>query len=128
MEEDFTTMSALTKHSRKPVVSATPEDVMTLEEAATFLRVHRITIVRNADSLHIPYKRLGSLWGFSRIELEAWMREQDSAAAWIKRHKKGVGLISHAFCVFGDSSPINFPIDASLRHSLTAPKRPRRGG
>jgi excisionase family DNA binding protein len=65
---------------RRPV-SAVPTDVLTIEEAAELLRCHPITIKRNADTLHITYRRLGSLWRFSRSELEAWLREQDSAAA-----------------------------------------------
>jgi len=64
----------------KPPVSAVPTDVLTIEEAAELLRCHPITIKRNADALGIPYRRLGSLWRFSRTELEAWMRKQDSAA------------------------------------------------
>jgi len=65
---------------RKPV-SAMETDVLTIEEAAELLRCHPVTIKRNADALHIPYKRLGTLWRFSRSELEAWMRQQDTAAA-----------------------------------------------
>jgi excisionase family DNA binding protein len=73
-------MNTSPKSSRKSV-SAVPTDVLTIEEAAELLRCHPVTIRRNADALHIPYKRLGSLWRFSRIELEAWMRQQNSAAA-----------------------------------------------
>ena len=61
--------------------SAVSTDVLTIEEAAELLRCHPVTIKRNADVLHIPYRRLGTLWRFSRSELEAWMRTQDSAAA-----------------------------------------------
>ena len=77
-------MKNRTDSKRKPpasVVSAPPEDVMTLEEAAEFLRCHPVTIKRNADALHIPHRRIGTLWRFSRVELEAWLRQQDSAAA-----------------------------------------------
>jgi excisionase family DNA binding protein len=66
--------------ARKPV-SVVPIDTLTIEEAAEILRCHPVTIKRNADVLHIPYRRLGTLWRFSRSELEAWMRTQDSAAA-----------------------------------------------
>jgi excisionase family DNA binding protein len=62
-------------------VHAAPEDVLTLQEAAALLRCHPITIKRNARCLRIPHRRLGSLWRFSRIELEAWMRQEDTAAA-----------------------------------------------
>jgi excisionase family DNA binding protein len=51
---------------------------MTLEDAATFLKCCPTTIKRRAKILHIPHKRLGSLWRFYRPDLEAWMR-QDAA-------------------------------------------------
>jgi excisionase family DNA binding protein len=74
--------SSKRKLKRKPVVSAVPNsDVMTLEEAAVFLRCHPKTIMRKADALHIPYKRLGTLWRFSRVKLEAWMRDNENRAA-----------------------------------------------
>jgi excisionase family DNA binding protein len=63
------------------IMSVTSEDVMTLEEAAVFLRCHPKTIMRKADTLHIPYKRLGTLWRFSRVKLEAWMRDNEDRAA-----------------------------------------------
>jgi excisionase family DNA binding protein len=50
-------------------------DVMTLMDAATFLKCCPTTIKRRAKILHIPHKRLGSLWRFYRPDLEAWMRE-----------------------------------------------------
>jgi len=53
-------------------------NVMTLEDAATFLKCCPTTIKRRAKILHIPHKRLGSLWRFYRPDLEAWMR-QDAA-------------------------------------------------
>ena len=69
------------KPPRKPPVSVTSEDVMTLAEAAAFLKVHPRTIIRKADALHIPHRRLGSLWRFSRAELEAWLRDSEGKVA-----------------------------------------------
>jgi excisionase family DNA binding protein len=53
-----------------------PSDVLTLEEAAQLLRCHPRTVKRNADALNIPYRRLGSLWRFSRVKLDEWMRKE----------------------------------------------------
>jgi PTS system nitrogen regulatory IIA component len=76
------TISLMKHQPRKPVVSAASDsDVMTLEEAAAFLRCHPRTLVRKADALHISHRRIGTLWRFSRSELEAWMRKQESEAA-----------------------------------------------
>jgi len=67
----------MTSPKRKPPMSAMPTDVLTIEEVAELLRCHPVTIKRNADALHIPYRRLGTLWRFSRKRLEAWMRDNE---------------------------------------------------
>ena len=57
------------------------DDVLTLEEAAGYLKCHPVTLKRRAAILHIPHKRLGSLWRFYRPTLEAWMRDDMDVAA-----------------------------------------------
>lgn len=56
------------------------QDVLTLEEAAAYFKCCSATLKRRAKILGIPYKRVGSLWRFSRKKLEAWMEDQDKAA------------------------------------------------
>jgi len=46
--------------------------VLTLREAAKFLRVSTSTIYRLVESRTIPCFRLGSLWRFNLEELEVW--------------------------------------------------------
>ena len=55
------------------------QDVLTLEEAAAYFRCSSATLKRRAKILGIPYKRVGSLWRFSRKALEAWMEDQEKA-------------------------------------------------
>ena len=50
-------------------------DVLTLEEAASFLRCHPKTLRLVAIRGKIPSRRVGSLWRFSRIVLESWMQQ-----------------------------------------------------
>lgn len=57
------------------------DDVMTLEETAEYLKCHPVTLKRRALILHIPHKRLGSLWRFYRPSLEAWLRDDEDKAA-----------------------------------------------
>jgi excisionase family DNA binding protein len=73
----------ITRPNSSGTINAFPtdQDVMTLQEAAEFLKCNPATIKRRADALHIPYKRLGSLWRFSRKALEAWMADADNAMA-----------------------------------------------
>jgi excisionase family DNA binding protein len=73
----------ITRPNSSGIINALPtdQDVMTLQEAAEFFKCNPATIKRRADALHIPYKRLGSLWRFSRKALEAWMADADNAMA-----------------------------------------------
>jgi len=58
-----------------------PDDVWTLEQAAEYLKCHPVTLKRRASILHIPHRRLGSLWRFYRPSLEAWIRDDEDKAA-----------------------------------------------
>jgi nitrogen PTS system EIIA component len=48
-------------------------DVMTIQEAADFLRCHPRTLQKMAIKGEIPAKKVGSLWRFSRRRLQEWM-------------------------------------------------------
>jgi excisionase family DNA binding protein len=52
---------------------------MTLEEVATFLRVHPSTIYRLLRLGHIPAFKLGSDWRFRRESIEDWLMQQESS-------------------------------------------------
>jgi excisionase family DNA binding protein len=51
------------------------ETVLTLAEAAAFLRVHPSTVYRLLKQGAIPAFKLGSDWRFTREAIEAWMRK-----------------------------------------------------
>jgi len=50
-------------------------EVMTIQEAADFLRCHPRTLQKMAIRGEIPAKKVGSLWRFSRQRLQEWMKE-----------------------------------------------------
>jgi excisionase family DNA binding protein len=50
-------------------------DVMTIEEAAEFLRVSQKTTQRLAKRKELPARKVGSLWRFSRLRLTEWMQD-----------------------------------------------------
>jgi excisionase family DNA binding protein len=58
-----------------------PSDVLDLKEASRFFKCSPATLKRRAEVLHIPHKRLGSLWRFYRPAIERWMEEEDNRAA-----------------------------------------------
>jgi excisionase family DNA binding protein len=53
--------------------SAAPPDIMTMKEAATFLKIHPKTLNKLALAKKVPAVRIGRSWRFSRLALEAKM-------------------------------------------------------
>jgi hypothetical protein len=84
------------KHSRKPVISTpTGSDVMTIEEAAEFLRCHPRTVKRNADALHNHETKLikpmtpqaaAAFLGLDEKTITRWARK-----AYLPGHPLGEG-------------------------------------
>lgn len=50
-------------------------DVLTLDEAADYLRVHPRTLRTKASSGAIPGAKIGKVWRFHRGQLETWLME-----------------------------------------------------
>ena len=48
-------------------------DVLTIKEAAAFLRCRPRTLQKMAIRGDLPAKKVGSLWRFSRQRLQEWM-------------------------------------------------------
>jgi excisionase family DNA binding protein len=54
------------------------DDVLTLAEAATLLKVSVDTVQRAAEADTVPARRLGGEWRFSRHALLAWLGHEAS--------------------------------------------------
>jgi excisionase family DNA binding protein len=54
---------------------AVESDVMTLHEAAEYLRVHPRTLRMKAGEGKIPGAKIGRVWRFHRRQLESWLLE-----------------------------------------------------
>jgi len=48
-------------------------DIMTLDEAAEYLRVHPRTLRMKASEGKIPGAKIGRVWRFHREQLESWL-------------------------------------------------------
>lgn len=48
-------------------------DVLTLAEAAAFLRVPEADVVRSAEARDIPARRIGAEWRFSKSAIIEWL-------------------------------------------------------
>jgi excisionase family DNA binding protein len=55
-------------------------DILMIKDVAEYLKVTERTIYRLAAAKKIPAFKVGGSWRFSRADIEAWIREQSSAA------------------------------------------------
>lgn len=53
-------------------------DVLTLEEAANYLRLPKDTVERQATRGLIPGRRIEETWRFLKAALDDWLRSRDS--------------------------------------------------
>lgn len=58
-------------------VATTSFDVLTLEEAADYLRVPEELIARQAAAGSIPGRQIENTWRFLKSALDDWLRAQD---------------------------------------------------
>lgn len=52
---------------------AVETDILTLDEAAQYLRVHPRTLRVKASEGKIPGAKIGRVWRFHRQQLESWL-------------------------------------------------------
>ena len=64
-------LAKLAKHPSSPVM-------MTLEEVAKYLRLHRTTVYRLAREGVIPGFKIGSQWRFNKTRVDQWMARQEA--------------------------------------------------
>jgi excisionase family DNA binding protein len=50
-----------------------PDEILTLDEVAAYLKAGRRTVYRLAASGQIPAFKLGGTWRFHRAELDRWI-------------------------------------------------------
>jgi len=59
--------------------------MMTIEELAKYLRLHRSTVYRLAREGIIPGFKVGSQWRFSRDSVDQWMAGQEATIGGSQR-------------------------------------------
>ena len=62
--------------------------MMTLEEVAKYLRLHRSTVYRLAREGIIPGFKVGSQWRFHKGRVDQWMAGQEAAFAGSQRKNR----------------------------------------
>lgn len=54
-------------------MSDQPDEILTIDEVATYLKAGKRTVYRLASSGSIPAFKLGGTWRFRRAELDQWI-------------------------------------------------------
>lgn len=54
--------------------------IMTVDELARYLRMHKQTIYRMASEGRLPGYKVGNRWRFKKDRIDAWLHEQEHAA------------------------------------------------
>lgn len=52
------------------------QQIITVQELATMLGVHRITVYRHLKESGLPGFKVGRIWRFQREEVSHWMQQQ----------------------------------------------------
>jgi excisionase family DNA binding protein len=67
---------------RKEIMDSTSTDeIMTVKEVSTFLKLAESTVYKLAQHGEIPGRKVGGAWRFSRQQLESWFREPEEGLA-----------------------------------------------
>ena len=62
--------------SENPTVETRPT-IMTLEEVAKYLRVHKSTVYRMAREGTIPSTKVANQWRFKKARIDEWLLESE---------------------------------------------------
>jgi excisionase family DNA binding protein len=57
-------------------MSDQPDEILTIDEVAAYLKAGKRTVYRLASGGKIPAFKLGGTWRFRRAELEQWIASQ----------------------------------------------------
>jgi excisionase family DNA binding protein len=57
-------------------MSDQPDEILTIDEVAAYLKAGKRTVYRLAASGKIPAFKLGGTWRFRRAELDQWIASQ----------------------------------------------------
>lgn len=74
-------MSTATKPSRKQP-SSSPDEVLTLAEAAAYLRVGEDAVLEAVRRQHLPGRKVRDEWRFLKSALQEWLRTPDDRSFW----------------------------------------------
>jgi excisionase family DNA binding protein len=68
----------LTKKEASVIYDRKPR-LMTIDEAAKYLRIHKSTIYRLAKGGRIPASKVGNKWRFRKDVIDQWLSEKENS-------------------------------------------------
>lgn len=72
------------------VMKDEPEQILTLDEVAAYLKVGKRTVYRLAAAKKIPAFKVGGIWRFSRTDIDGWIRQQSMEGLDVGRDEDDV--------------------------------------
>jgi excisionase family DNA binding protein len=60
-------------------------DILTLEEAAAYLRLSRETVVEQALKGNIPGRKIENDWRFLKLAIDDWLRSKNSSSVLLSQ-------------------------------------------
>jgi excisionase family DNA binding protein len=66
---------------RGDLMTGQPDEILTIDEVAAYLKAGRRTVYRMAASRKIPAFKLGGTWRFRRAELDQWIASRITKVA-----------------------------------------------
>lgn len=79
------------------------DEILTIEEVASYLRVSERTVYDWAQKGEIPAGKIGTVWRFKKSDIENWVNERLSPTSNTKKGNGGIavgGILSPDRCVF----------------------------
>ncbi|MFH1039040.1 MAG: helix-turn-helix domain-containing protein [PVC group bacterium] len=87
--------------NEKQHTSTTPPEVMTIDQVAEYLQLHKQVVYRHVKKRSIPASRIGSTLRFKKSVIDAWLT--DSALENLRRERETGPALPH--------SPFNIEVD-----------------
>jgi excisionase family DNA binding protein len=57
------------------------DDIMTIEELATYLKIPKSTLYKQVQEGKIPGQKIGKQWRFGKLAIDRWINESDEGAS-----------------------------------------------
>ena len=57
-----------------------PDEILTLPEVASLLKVAEKTVYTMAQKAHLPAFKVGGQWRFKRVDIDRWIEQQKVAS------------------------------------------------